>query len=274
MDRGARHTGFIRVRASGEPGAARDAQWLMLSVKTRDNESAARALREVIAPEVPVLILQNGVDNIRRLRGILPNPLVPTVVYVATSMSGPGRLRHAGGGELVVGSSAEAPVAHALLESIASTLERAGVGCRVSGNIDGELWSKLMINCALNAVSALGKARYRRMLESPHAVGVMHAAVHEVIAVARASGIRLVLSDPLETIAAVGRAYADASSSTAQDIARGKPTEIDDLNGFIARRGRELGIDVPVNRTLHALVRLREAAEPDGPANGPPAQNS
>ena len=89
----------------------------------------------------------------------------------------------------------------------------------------------------------------------------MEATVRESLAVARASGVVLdeprMLADVWRTADALSSQY----SSTAQDILRGKPTEIDMLNGYVAQRGEMLGIDVPVNRALHALVKLREAGD-------------
>jgi 2-dehydropantoate 2-reductase len=83
--------------------------------------------------------------------------------------------------------------------------------------------------------------------------------VHEVIAVAAASGVSLPLQPSLDAVARIAAGMPQQLSSTAQDMARRKPSEIDHLNGFIARRGRELGVPAPVNKTLHALVKLVES---------------
>jgi len=137
----------------------------------------------------------------------------------------------------------------------------AEVACPVVEDVEKVLWHKLAINCAFNAVSALGRSRYGRMARDAATREVMAAAVRETLAVARVSGIAL---DEDEVSSAVWRtadAMSTQYSSTAQDILRGKPTEIDMLNGYVAERGKALGIDTPVNRTLHALVRLREAGD-------------
>jgi 2-dehydropantoate 2-reductase len=89
---------------------------------------------------------------------------------------------------------------------------------------------------------------------------LMEAAVREAVAVARADGIALDADELVAATWKLAAALAEQHSSTAQDIRRGKPTEIDALNGFVARRGAALGVSVPVNRMLHALVKLREAA--------------
>jgi 2-dehydropantoate 2-reductase len=114
------------------------------------------------------------------------------------------------------------------------------------------------MNCAYNAISALGRARYGAVAEHKHARALVELATREAVAVAQAAGIPLPLDDTLAAARKLGRAIAGALSSTAQDIERGKRTEIDSLNGYIARRGSELGVPAPVNQTLHALVKLLE----------------
>jgi 2-dehydropantoate 2-reductase len=118
----------------------------------------------------------------------------------------------------------------------------------------------MSMNCAYNAVSALGRAKYGRVVHDPQAREVLRLAVEETVAVARASGIHLVAAELIEATLRLGEAMTEATSSTAQDIQRGKRTEIDSLNGYVARRGAELGVPTPVNRTLHALVKLLEEA--------------
>jgi 2-dehydropantoate 2-reductase len=92
--------------------------------------------------------------------------------------------------------------------------------------------------------------------------------VREVVAVARAAGQDLPLDAALAAMERIATAMPEQLSSTAQDMARGKPSEIDHLNGFVARRGAELGIATPVNQTLHALVKLVEAGRAAPPAHG------
>jgi 2-dehydropantoate 2-reductase len=257
----------VAVRASTTIEAARGAQLVLFCVKSTDTETTARDLAPMLAPDAIVLSLQNGVDNLERLRAQFAGPAVAAVVYVAAAMAGPGHVRHTGRGDLVVGAlerdAAARQAAQPRLMQVAGWFERASVGCVVSDNVEGDLWAKLLINCAYNAISALGRARYRRIGASPLALEVMKDAVREVIAVAQAAGVRLPDGDLLEAAVSISRSMAGATSSTAQDIARGKRTEIDHLNGFVVRRGDELGVPVPVNRTLHALVRLLEEAEPD-----------
>jgi 2-dehydropantoate 2-reductase len=244
----------VAVSASTDVGACRDAAVVLFCVKTLDTEEAARSLAPHLAPGAAVLSLQNGVDNVERVRAASGIEAIPVVVYVAAAMTGPGRGKHTGRGDLIVGGrSGEG-------ERLAELFARAGVRCAVSANIEADLWTKMCMNCAYNAVSALGRAKYGRVARDPRAREVLRQAVEETVAVARACGARFPDGDLVEAALTLGEAMTGATSSTAQDIARGKRTEIDSLNGYVARRGAELGIATPVNQALHALVKLLEEA--------------
>jgi len=246
----------VRVEASTELSAARGAEIVLFCVKTTDNAATARALAPLLAPGALVLSFQNGVDNVGQIRAAAEIDALPTVVYVAASVPEAGRVKHVGRGDLVFGPQS------AKTERVAALFSRANVPCRISDNIDGELWTKLIWNCALNAVSALGHAKYGQIAASADARKVVETVVDEVLAVARAANIHPPgLEDRKVAIAGamkIATQMAEALSSTAQDMNRGKRTEIDSLNGYISRRGAELGVPTPVNHALYALVKLVE----------------
>jgi 2-dehydropantoate 2-reductase len=248
----------VPVAASAAVDAAHDAAIVLLCVKTLDTEEAMKSLIPHLAPGAVVLCLQNGVDNVRRIRAAIAFEALPAVVYVAAAMTGPGRVRHTGRGDLVVGDPWGGRDAE--VQRLAALFARAGVPCVVSENIEADLWTKMIINCAYNAVSALGRAKYGRLAHNPWTREVLRRVVEETAAVARAAGVRFPAVDLVETTLKLAEAMSEATSSTAQDIARGKRTEIDSLNGYVARRGAELGVPTPVNQTLHALVKLLEEA--------------
>lgn len=241
----------VSLQASSEAAAVRGAQCVLLCVKSTDTAEAAASLAPYLAPDAVVLSLQNGVDNAERAQTLLKQMVIPTVVYVATEMAGPGHVKHHGRGELVIGA---APRSEALVAEFA----KAGVPVQISDNVMGALWSKLIINCAYNALSAITQLPYGRLVQGPGIEAVMRAAVDEALAVAAASGVR-VLGDAWGQVQAIARSMATQLSSTAQDLARGKPSEIDYLNGHVVRQGERLGIATPVNRTLQALVKTLEA---------------
>jgi len=238
----------VAVEASTEPEAARGAKLVLFCVKSTDTEAAAAQIAPYLDADALVVNLQNGVDNAERIQARMKNPVVPAAVYVASEMKGPGHLKHHGRGDLVLGLAGE---------KIKAWFEGAGVPVAISGNVDGELWGKLVLNCAYNAISAITQLPYGKMIQGPGVRELMRDVVEETLAVAEASGVRIA-AGMLERTLGLAGSMPTQFSSTAQDLARGKPTEIDHLNGLVVRKGEALGIATPANRALYALVKLME----------------
>ena len=242
----------VRLAASTEPSAVQGAELVLFCVKSTDTESAGAQLRPHLAPDAMVLCLQNGVDNADRLRTVLPqHEVAAAVVYVATEMAGPGHVRHHGRGELVIEPSSAS-------EAMAQALIAAGVPTEISSNVRGALWAKLILNCAYNAVSAITQLPYGKTVAGEGIKDVMRDVVAECLAVAQAEGV-LVAGDVHAAVDNLAGSMPSQYSSTAQDLARGKRSEIDYLNGLIVQRGGALGIATPANRVLWALVKLMES---------------
>lgn len=246
----------VPIDASTDVAAVKGAELVLFCVKSTDTESAAAELKPHLMPAAFVLTLQNGVDNAERLQAVLPQEVAPAVVYVATEMAGPGHLKHHGRGELVIAPSRTS-------NEVAAMFEKAGVPTQVSDNVIGALWMKLILNCAYNALSAIAQLPYGRVVQGVGVESVMRDVVQECLAVAHASGVALP-GDAWQTVAGLVQTMPTQYSSTAQDLARGKRSEIDHLNGYVMRKGELLGVPTPVNRVLHALVKLIESRSAPG----------
>jgi 2-dehydropantoate 2-reductase len=245
----------VTLGANTEASAVAGADLVLFGVKSPDTEAAGEHMRPHLKPGAVVLCLQNGVDNAERLRQVLPSHEVSAaVVYVATEMAAPGHLRHHGRGELVIGPSAHA-------QALVQTLTAAGVPTEVSDNVRGALWAKLVLNCAYNALSAISRKPYGPLVTSPGVKDLMDLVVSECLAVASAEGVSLP-GDVPAAVRRIAETMPSQYSSTAQDLMRGKPTEIDHLNGHVSRRGQALGVPTPVNQTLWTLVKLLEQPGP------------
>ncbi len=242
----------VRMAASTEPGAVQGADLVLFCVKSTDSESAAAQIGPHLAPGALVLTLQNGVDNDKRVRAVLPasNEVAAAVVYVATGMAGPGHVKHNGRGELVIAPSRRS-------EEVARHLAAAGVPTQISDNVRGSLWAKLILNCAYNALSAITQLPYGVLVQGTGVSDVIRDVVAECLAVATAEGVE-VPGDTDAALRGIAQTMPAQYSSTAQDLARGKLSEIDHLNGLVVRRGEALGVPTPANRVLFVLVKLLE----------------
>src|SRR2546430_2592280 len=246
----------ISVTATVEVSAVGDCSLILFCVKANDTLVTAKQMAPFLQPGAIVVCLQNGVDNADQVRAAANVVVLSAAVYVAVSVPEPGRVKHLARGDLIIGPPSK------VTTGLANLFVRAGISCGISDNIEGELWLKLLCNCALNAISAFGHARYRDVAQNIDAKKLMEDIVDEVLAVARKA--RVVMPGVHERESGMAAAMeiatqmADALSSTGQDLNRRRPTEIDALNGYIAPGGAELGVPVPVNHALFTLVRLAE----------------
>jgi 2-dehydropantoate 2-reductase len=244
-------TETVTVEAATSAEGVDTPDLVLVCVKSADSADAGRQIAPRLGPLTILLSLQNGVDNAERIAATAGRAVVPAVVYVGTGMAGPGHVRHHGRGDLLIGPSPASA-------EIARTLTEARIPTTVSDNIAGALWQKLIVNCAYNALSAVGRIPYGAMVEVEGAREVMSEVVSECVQVATALGVVLPGDITARTLA-VAAAMPQQFSSTAQDLMRGKPTEVDFLNGYVVRKGRELGIATPTNRALQVMVKLAEA---------------
>ena len=242
----------VRLKASSDPAAVQGAQLVLFSVKSGDTERAGRQIEPYVGKDTVVLCLQNGCDNDQRLRGILTQPEVAAaVVFLGAEMRGPGHVKHHGSGKLMIDAIGNIP-------GLAQILETASIPTQVSENLRGNLWLKLIVNCAYNAISAIARKQYGQIVPSVGVRDVMRDVVDECLAVAAGEGI-IVPGDVDGTVWSIVETIPQQYSSTAQDILRSRPTEIDYLNGHVVRRGKALGIKTPANQVLWAMVKLIEA---------------
>jgi 2-dehydropantoate 2-reductase len=251
----------IPVQASTDIAASGDADVVLFSVKSPDTEDTARQLARYVRSDALVVRLQNGVDNVERIRAAAALDPIAAVVYVASSMPAPGRVKHSGRGDLLIGDlpGRSSPPREDAMARLSSWFKAAGVPCQVSPHIEADLWTKLITNAALNAISAVVHVPYGDIAALPEARALVRELVNECVTVARAAGIPLPPVDFVEMVLRFAETAGHVYSSTAQDLERGKRTEIDALNGFVVRRGSELAVPTPVNQSLVALVKLREA---------------
>lgn len=226
---------------------------ILIFVKSYSTGEAARTALGLLGENTMVLTLQNGIGNVEQLGAILgPERVLAGTSAFGGTMLGPGHIRHAGSGPTMLGEINGQSTPR--LEKLAEVFLRAGLQPLVSDNIEGVLWTKLIVNVGINALTALTRIKNGQLLEIPELESVMDMAVAEAVAVAVKKNIKLV-SHPLDHVKGIARATGGNISSMRQDVEKGRATEIDVINGAVDREGTSLGIPTPVNRVLAMLIK-------------------
>lgn len=242
--------------ASAEPRAVEGSDVLVIFVKSTSTEEAAAQFVPFAKKDTIVLTLQNGLGNeqiIRRHFG--PERTAAGVTSQGATFLGPGRIRHAGRGPTHVSM---ADGRNEKLAPLAAALEKAGFEIHVEKDVASLVWSKLVINVGINALTAITNQTNGKLVESEETKAIMADLVAEAVAVAKAKGIRLTYDDPLATVFEVARKTGANRSSMLQDFDKNRLTEIDFMNGAIVREAAGTGIATPANATLTRLIKTME----------------
>ena len=237
---------------------------VLLTVKSWDTEAMMRVVSPVLAPDGLVVSMQNGLGNLERIAGVVGDARVLGArVIFGSEVVAPGCVRvTVEAAPVLVGSPDPADATRvAAAERWAGELAAAGISAAPTATLLAELWAKVFYNAALNPLGALLGVPYGRLPADPDARCIMDDAITEAFAVARAASVPLAWPDA-ETYRALFYerlvpATARHRSSMLQDLERGRPTEIDAINGYVAARGAALGVPTPVNTTLTRMIRAR-----------------
>ena len=247
---------MARPRASAEPREVAQAEALIIFVKSTATEEAASQFADIASRTAVVLTLQNGLGNEEIIRAHFgPERTAAGVTSQGATFLGPGRIRHAGKGPTHMSMS---DGRNELLSPLAAALTSAGFETYVEADVAGLIWSKLVINVGINALTALTSQTNGRLLDFEETKSLMGELVNEAVTVARARGISLTYADPLAAVLDVARKTGSNRSSMLQDFDRKRQSEIAFINGAIVREAAKLGIPAPVNATLTLLIRALE----------------
>jgi len=237
------------VRATNNPADCLGTRYALVLVKSWQTERVAKQLGECLVDDGLALTLQNGIGNREHLARTLGLPRVALgITTTGATLLSPGLVRSGGKGVISIEK-------HPRLGSIEAVLREAGFKVQVVNDADMLVWGKLVINAAINPLTALLRIPNGDLLHRPEAHRLMSALAQEAAAVATAQGIRLPFKDAVKAAEDVARKTATNHSSMYQDMLRGAPTEIDAICGAIAQAGEKLGVPTPVNRACWQLIR-------------------
>lgn len=242
------------VRATDDPAGCTDIDIALVLVKSWQTEQAAQKLSACLPVPALVVTLQNGLGNREILAGALGDArvLLGVCTYGATLL-GPGLARSGGEGVLSL-------EAHPRCGEVEGLLRGAGFRVDIVRDANALAWGKLVINAAINPLTALLRVPNGDLLNRPAARLVMSALAKEAAAVAAAGGVKLPFADPVTAVEDVARRTAANRSSMLQDVKRGARTEIDAICGAVTRAAQEHGVPAPVNWTMWQLVNALHGA--------------
>ncbi|MFO7624440.1 MAG: 2-dehydropantoate 2-reductase [Anaerolineales bacterium] len=247
------------VRVARQPYEIPPANLALVCVKSWQTERAARQLAGCLTRNGVALTLQNGLGNYETLARLLgPKRSALGTTTFGANMLAPGIVRPGGEGITSLED-------HSRLDLFRELFSMAGFAVQTVSDPVELLWGKLVINAAINPLTALLRVPNGELLQKPSTRSLMSVVAREAAAVSAAQGIRLPYPDPVEAAESVAAKTALNLSSMLQDILRGSPTEIDAISGAVVRAAETAGLSVPVNRTLWELVKSLEQADSHQP---------
>jgi len=235
------------------------ADLLIICVKSYDTKAAITRAKALAGENTSVLTLQNGIGNIEIISEVIgPDKVIGGVTNLGATLVDVGKTKHAGKGETIIGRIDGKMTVQ--MRSIREIFNKTGLETRISKDIKGLLWSKLITNVGINALTAITRLNNGKLTEFEGTRKIMREAVTEAARIVKRKRIKLIYDDPLAKVEAVCEATSGNISSMLQDVLRKKRTEIDFINGVIVRLGQELGISVPANTMLVDLVKTIESS--------------
>jgi len=265
----------VRVEATTNPADAPRADVALISVNAYSTPNAAEAAKVLLKDSGYAVTLQNGLGNVEVLSDVLgADRVLAGLSFHSGDLRGPGQVAHTNNGPTYLGELDRSRSAR--LAALADLMDRAGLNPVLVDDIVDTIWAKFVHNCAINAICAITGLRPGHIREVPALDEFQTHIINETLALVRAKGVELPAGDPLETI----KAYCSEKFhrvSMLQHLERGRPTEIDSLNGYVARESRKLGLTAPYSEALAMLMKGRQHHPPDdmgepvcrGKSNGP-----
>jgi 2-dehydropantoate 2-reductase len=256
------HEHVFPVEATDDPEKCVGIQFALVLVKSHQTKRAARQLSECLSEDGLALTLQNGLDNKDVLAAALGSDRVEAgVTTLGATMVAPGVVRHGGEGVISIAHNER-------VKPLIEILRHADFEVEIVENPESLLWGKLVINAAINPLTAILKVQNGRLLTNEPARSLLGLLAEETAAVAGARGVELPYSNPTQVVESVARRTSENYSSMFKDILRGSLTEVDAINGAIVRIGDEDNLPVQLNRAVWLLVKAVSADDGQSPGQG------
>jgi len=249
----------VRLNAVGDPLQIGESELVLIFTKSTQTRAAAISAALLAGSKGLVMTLQNGMGNAETIAEyISPNRILAGTTAHGATMLEAGSIRHAGTGPTTIGMWAGGAKEFQSARQIADLLSGVEIQCAAVEDVRPAIWEKLLVNVGINAITALTGIKNGQLLDLDLTRQLSRVAVEEAAVLARSLGIKI-REDPAAHVFKVAAATAANRSSMGQDVDHHRLTEINVINGFVAREAQRMGMEAPVNRTLTALIRTMEA---------------
>jgi len=245
------------IQITDDPGQIGSSDLVVVCVKSYDTEEAIKRSKPLIGEGTMVMSLQNGIGNIQILEDeVGEEKVIGGITNQGANVKDWGHIIHAGRADTIIGKRDKKVLGP--IRDVAKLFNKAGFPTKISKDIDGIIWSKLIINVGINALTALTRLNNGRLLDYDGTRSIMKKLVSEAVKIAKRKRVKLIYDDPIQKVELVCRATAKSVSSMLQDIKNRKKTEIDFINGAIVRQGANYNISTPANEMVTNLIKTIE----------------
>lgn len=249
---------LLRVKASDDPGDFGEMDLIIITVKSQDTHDALELIRPCVSDRTLILTLQNGIENEGHISSVFgPERTLGGVAYIGVWVDTPGVIVNQTDGRIAMGPLDPGALPQGRYLPVVDAIRTSGIHLTVTHDIMRRKWGKLTWNATFNPVSVLtGRSSFvlkGDVMLRPFLEGI----VLEVVTVAAREGVRLDHAGILERMFDLSLAVPGTKTSMLQDYEKGKPLELDALNGFVVRKGEEHHVPTPLNRLILALTTAK-----------------
>jgi len=238
-----------------------NADLIILAVKSWQIDEIAKLLKSVIKEDAMVLPLQNGADNADRLREILnPKNVLAGLCKIVSKIEAPGVINHfAFEPEIVFGEYDNQKTER--VKAIKTVFDKAGFMNTLSDDIHLDIWKKFLFIATYSGIGALTRVEIGELRKEEHIKSMLYQTAHEIVSIANAKGIGLKNSDIDLVLKVIDNLDPKTTASMQRDVMEGRPSELENFNGYIVRTGKQLHISTPINTfTYYCLLPQEKKA--------------
>jgi 2-dehydropantoate 2-reductase len=250
-----------KVNATDDPSTVAPVDVVLFAVKLWDVESAAEQTRLIVGPDTRVITLQNGVDSVERIAPILGRDnVVGGIAYCATVLSAPGVVTHTSDfAQIRCGRVDGKP--DTMLTALVDAAKKADVDIVQTSTFEVDRWKKFVFLAAMSGMTSATREPLGKILADPDTRTMFHALLQEIVAVGRAKGVALPADFAEDRMKYAATTPFGFKASMAHDLERGSRMELDWLAGRVVSLGRELGVPVPMNTAVYAVLKLHRMGQ-------------